>query len=118
VRTGLADRAVVALMDVRPPSELTPSKSPSPQDHSANLLPLLITAASISRSLGVKVFRTVLSAVVIVVASVSLAPVAYAHGPYKNCSQARADGRHDIPQGDPDYWPGGDRDGDGIACES
>jgi hypothetical protein len=62
--------------------------------------------------------RAVLSAVVIMIASVCLAPSAEAHGPYKNCTQAKADGRHDIPKGDPDYWSGGDRDGDGIACES
>ena len=43
---------------------------------------------------------------------------ASASGPYANCSEAHADGRYDIPQGDPDYWPGGDRDHDGIACES
>ena len=32
--------------------------------------------------------------------------------------QARADGRHDIPRGDPAYAPHLDRDNDGIACES
>ena len=44
--------------------------------------------------------------------SVATAPVACAAGPYANCSQAKADGRCDIPKGDPDYWPGGDRDND------
>lgn len=63
-------------------------------------------------------FRTVVSAVAIVAASVFLAPSAAAEGPYANCTQAKADGAHDIPQGDPNYWSGGDRDGDGIACES
>ncbi|MCP9272970.1 excalibur calcium-binding domain-containing protein [Mycolicibacterium arenosum] len=63
-------------------------------------------------------FRTVLSAVAIVIASVCLAPAAAAEGPYANCTQAKADGAYDIPQDDPNYWPGGDRDGDGIACES
>jgi hypothetical protein len=28
------------------------------------------------------------------------------------------DVRWDIPKGDPDYWPAGDRDNDGFACES
>jgi Excalibur calcium-binding domain len=46
------------------------------------------------------------------------APVAVAEPPYKNCSQARANGRHDIPRGDPAYVPHLDRDNDGIACES
>ena len=39
-------------------------------------------------------------------------------GKYKNCTEAHQDGRWDIPQGDPDYWDRGDRDHDGIACES
>ncbi|WP_369974119.1 excalibur calcium-binding domain-containing protein [Mycobacterium sp. 3519A] len=51
-------------------------------------------------------------------AAIGAAPIVNASGPYANCSQAHADGRYDIPQGDPDYWPGGDRDKDGIACES
>jgi hypothetical protein len=36
---------------------------------------------------------------------------------YRNCSQAHADGRCNIPQGDPAYRPGLDRDHDGYACE-
>ncbi|MET0456253.1 MAG: excalibur calcium-binding domain-containing protein [Mycobacterium sp.] len=50
--------------------------------------------------------------------AVGIAPAASAAGPYRNCTAAHEDGRYDIPQGDPDYWSGGDRDGDGIACES
>ena len=46
------------------------------------------------------------------------APEAAAGGPYANCTQAHEDGRYDISQGDPDYWSAGDRDSDGIACES
>lgn len=46
------------------------------------------------------------------------APIALAQGKYSNCTQAHNDGRWDIPKGDPDYWDGGDRDSDGIACES
>ncbi|MCX8495932.1 MAG: excalibur calcium-binding domain-containing protein [Akkermansiaceae bacterium] len=36
---------------------------------------------------------------------------------YSNCSQAHADGRYDIPRGDPSYRTKLDRDGDGYACE-
>jgi hypothetical protein len=54
----------------------------------------------------------------IAVVTVGIAPIASATGPYRNCTQAHQDGRWDIPQGDPDYWSGGDRDGDGVACES
>jgi len=51
-------------------------------------------------------------------ALLGLAPLASASGPYANCTQAHADGRYYIPQDDPDYWSAGDRDNDGIACES
>jgi len=64
------------------------------------------------------VFRAVLIAAVVAGSAVGIAPIAAASGPYRNCSEAHADGRYDIPQDDPDYWSGGDRDGDGIACES
>jgi hypothetical protein len=50
--------------------------------------------------------------------AVGAAPVALAQSKYSNCTQAHKDGRYDIPKGDPDYWAGGDRDDDGIACES
>ncbi|MDD4868478.1 MAG: excalibur calcium-binding domain-containing protein, partial [Mycobacterium sp.] len=40
-----------------------------------------------------------------------------ASGPYRNCTEAHRDGRYNIPTGDPDYWTGGDRDNDGLACE-
>ncbi|MCV7078460.1 excalibur calcium-binding domain-containing protein [Mycobacterium szulgai] len=36
---------------------------------------------------------------------------------YANCDQAWADGRTNIPRGDPDYHPALDRDGDGWACD-
>lgn len=62
--------------------------------------------------------RAFFCAAAIAVAATGLAPIAAATGPYANCTQAHKDGRWDIPQGDPDYWSGGDRDGDGIACES
>ena len=51
-------------------------------------------------------------------AAIGAAPAALASGQYSNCKQAHQDGRYDIPKGDSDYWSGGDRDGDGVACES
>ena len=45
-------------------------------------------------------------------------PLSAADPPYRNCSEAHADGRYDIPQGDAAYRSKLDRDGDGIACES
>jgi hypothetical protein len=59
-----------------------------------------------------------MAAVTAVGLSVALAPLASAQRPYKNCTEAHKDGRYDIPQGDDAYWSGGDRDGDGVACES
>lgn len=55
---------------------------------------------------------------VITAAAIGGMPVAAAGGKYANCTEAHQDGRSNIPQNDPDYWPGGDRDQDGIACES
>jgi hypothetical protein len=37
---------------------------------------------------------------------------------YKNCDEAHADGRWNIPEGDPAYSPRLDKNHDGIACES
>lgn len=37
--------------------------------------------------------------------------------PYPNCDAAAADGLYNIPQGDPRYAPGLDRDNDGLACD-
>lgn len=62
--------------------------------------------------------RILLVAAAIGVGAVGLAPVAAAERPYKNCTEAHQDGRYDIPQDDPAYWSGGDRDGDGYACDS
>ena len=62
--------------------------------------------------------RALFVAAAIAAATVGAAPPASAGGPYANCTEAHADGRYDIPQGDSDYWLGGDRDNDGIACES
>jgi len=49
-----------------------------------------------------------------------LAPVAaaYEYGPvYATCGDAHDAGVYNIPQGDAAYWPDGDKDGDGFACE-
>jgi hypothetical protein len=45
------------------------------------------------------------------------APAALADPPYRNCAEAHADGRYNIPSTDPAYSPKLDRDGDGFACE-
>jgi Excalibur calcium-binding domain len=37
---------------------------------------------------------------------------------YKNYAEAHADGRWDIPEGDPAYRPELHKDHNGIACES
>lgn len=80
------------------------------------LRPLLLTAATV---------------VAIWVAALGAAPAATADPPdinciqvssdgscvYKNCTDAKAHGRCNIPQGDPAYCPQQDRDGDGLACE-
>ena len=59
-------------------------------------------------------------AAVAVGVAVGLAPAASADpGPvYANCTEAREAGDTDIPVGDDAYWSDGDRDGDGLACES
>ena len=62
--------------------------------------------------------RVLVAAVAIVAVGIGVAPAVSASGPYKNCTAAHADGRYDIPQGDPDYKSSQDRDGDGVACES
>jgi hypothetical protein len=63
------------------------------------------------------IFRVLIVAIATVGLAVGIAPAAEAGGPYRNCTAAHQDGRGDIPQGDSDYWNGGDRDRDGIACE-
>ena len=63
--------------------------------------------------------RALVVALAIGAAAIGAAPVATASGKYSpNCTEAHQDGRYDIPQGDPDYWDGGDRDKDGYACDS
>jgi hypothetical protein len=62
--------------------------------------------------------KVIIVAAAIAGAAVGTAPTVVAAGPYANCTEAHNDGRYDIPQSDSDYWSAGDRDGDGIACES
>lgn len=53
-------------------------------------------------------------------AAIGLAPTAasYEYGPvYSTCSDAADAGVYNIPRSDPAYWPDGDRDDDGYACE-
>ncbi|MFA5711117.1 MAG: excalibur calcium-binding domain-containing protein [Mycolicibacterium sp.] len=49
---------------------------------------------------------------------VALAPAAAAGPPYKNCTEAHADGASNMTPDHPGYTSKMDRDGDGIACES
>jgi hypothetical protein len=53
----------------------------------------------------------------VVVAGIAAPPAASADPPYRNCKEAHADGRYNIPSDDPAYRPALDRDGDGFACE-
>lgn len=64
------------------------------------------------------ILRTLAAAAIIAGLGVFAAPTAIADsGPYKNCKEAHANGRYNIPKGDPDYVASQDRDGDGVACE-
>jgi hypothetical protein len=64
------------------------------------------------------VFRTATIAAALTLAALVGAPAAVAEAPFRNCSEARDAGYSDIPASSDYYWSGGDRDGDGIACES
>lgn len=61
--------------------------------------------------------RVLIAAAVLGAAAVGVAPVAVAGPPYKNCAEAHADGRYNIPNDDPAYRAKLDRDDDGLACE-
>ena len=60
----------------------------------------------------------IVAAIICGAAGMGAATASASLGSYSNCTEAHQDGRYDIPQGDPDYWSGGDRDSDGVACES
>lgn len=49
--------------------------------------------------------------------SIPLVPVAHAEAPYRNCSEARANGDCDIPATSDKYQSKLDRDRDGVGCE-
>ncbi|BBZ32723.1 hypothetical protein AWB99_20155 [Mycolicibacterium confluentis] len=57
-------------------------------------------------------------AATLVLAALAGAPSATAEAPFRNCTEAKQAGHYNIPQGSDYYWSGGDRDGDGIACEA
>lgn len=46
------------------------------------------------------------------------APSATAEQYFANCTEAREAGYSNIPSTSQYYWPAGDRDQDGIACEN
>jgi len=60
--------------------------------------------------------RAFFAAAGIAMAGTVFAPIAAA-APYKNCTEARANGACNIPSDSPYYQPKLDRDGDGIGCE-
>lgn len=57
------------------------------------------------------------AAPLIFVVGIFSAPAAVADPPYRNCTEAHADGRYNIPSDDPAYRSALDRDGDGYTCE-
>lgn len=61
--------------------------------------------------------RVLITAAILAGAAFGAAPTAFAGPPYKNCSEAHADGRYNIPSDDSAYQDKLDRDGDGYACE-
>lgn len=61
--------------------------------------------------------RMLVVALAVTGTAVGLAPLATA-APYKNCSQAKANGDYNIPSTSDKYGPWLDRDGDGIGCEA
>jgi Excalibur calcium-binding domain len=69
---------------------------------------LIVVAAVIAAIVGVGV---------VVEHAEKTAPRHQVHHPYTDCNEAHADGRYNIPRGDPEYRPALDPDNDGIACE-
>jgi hypothetical protein len=61
--------------------------------------------------------RLSIAAVAVAAVAVGIAPVASA-APYKNCTQARANGDTNIPSSSDKYGPWLDKDQDGVGCES
>ena len=69
---------------------------------------------------GIRVIRLNVIAAAVAGLGLGAVPMAAASpGPvYKNCTEAHNHGVWDIPESDDAYWSDGDRDGDGVACES
>lgn len=61
--------------------------------------------------------RMFVVALAVAAGAVGFAPLAAA-APYKNCTQAKANGDYDIPSSSDKYGPWLDKDSDGIGCES
>jgi hypothetical protein len=62
--------------------------------------------------------KLVIAALLAGAVALGVAPAAIADAPYKNCTQARANGDTDIPSSSDKYGPWLDRDSDGVGCES
>lgn len=61
--------------------------------------------------------RSLIAAAVFGAIAVGVAPAAVA-APYKNCTEARANGDVNIPSSSDRYGSHLDRDGDGVGCEA
>lgn len=63
-------------------------------------------------------YRQIMGGIIAVVLALSVFSAVDPGPVFATCADAKAAGVSNIPKGDPAYWPGGDRDDDGIACES
>lgn len=61
--------------------------------------------------------RMFIAAAAISAVAIGVAPAASA-APYKNCTEARANGDANITSDSPYYGPWLDKDQDGVGCES
>jgi hypothetical protein len=66
----------------------------------------------------IRAFLVAAAAAGAIAGAIGTSPVAAADVPYKNCTEARANGDTDIPSSSDKYGPWLDRDGDGVGCES
>jgi hypothetical protein len=66
-----------------------------------------------------KMIRTIGASLLLgAIVATGAVPIANAQQPYRNCSEARANGDTNIPYDSPYYGPHLDSDNDGIGCES
>lgn len=65
-----------------------------------------------------KALIVVVAVIVSLILSLMLISATRPHRPPTSCTQARAEGLHDIKRGSPNYSRSLDRDDDGVACES